>query len=74
MREGCERTKCSMKIGEVREKELKQMFLLTGNAKKVVFQQQKRMEKCLLKSDVLTMENTAEEMVFQQRGKREKYC
>jgi hypothetical protein len=27
------------------------------------------MEKCLLKSDVLTMENTAEEMVFQQRGK-----
>jgi translation initiation factor IF-1 len=29
----------------------------------------KRMEKCLLKSDVLTMENTVEEMVFQQRGK-----
>jgi hypothetical protein len=27
------------------------------------------MEKCLLKSDVLTMENTAEEMVFQQGEK-----
>jgi hypothetical protein len=42
MREGRERTKCSMKIGELRAKELKQMFLLTGNAEKVVFQQQEK--------------------------------
>jgi hypothetical protein len=33
------------------------------------------MEKCLLKSDVLTMENTAEEMVFQQwRNIVEQWC
>jgi hypothetical protein len=37
MGEGSERTKCSMKIGEVRVKELKKMFLLIGNAEKVVF-------------------------------------
>jgi hypothetical protein len=42
MREGSERTKCSMKIGEVREKELKKMFILTGNAEKVMFQQQEK--------------------------------
>jgi hypothetical protein len=42
MGEGSERTECSMKIGEVRAKELKKMFLLTGNAEKVVFQQQEK--------------------------------
>jgi hypothetical protein len=31
-----------MKIGEVRAKELKKMFLLTGNAEKVVFRQQEK--------------------------------
>ena len=45
MREGCERTECSMNIGEVRAKKLKQMFLLTGNAEKVVFQQQEKNRK-----------------------------
>jgi hypothetical protein len=50
------------------------MFLLTGNAEKMVFQQQEKNEKCLLKSDVLTMENTVEEMMFQQRGKWGKCC
>jgi hypothetical protein len=37
--------------------------------KKWCFGNRERMEKCLLKSDVLTMENTAEEMTFQQWGK-----
>ena len=42
MREGHERTKCSMKIGELRAKELKQMFLLIGDAEKMVFRQQEK--------------------------------
>jgi hypothetical protein len=45
-----------------------------GNAEKVVFQQQEKNEKMLLKSDVSTMENIAEEMVFQQREKWGKCC
>jgi hypothetical protein len=45
MKDGHERAKCSMKIGELRAKELKQMFLLTGNAEKVAFQQQEKNRK-----------------------------
>jgi hypothetical protein len=41
MGESSERTNC-MKIGEVRAKEMKKMFLLTRNAGKVVFQQQEK--------------------------------
>ena len=42
MREGRERIECSMNIGEVRVKEMKKIFLLTGNVGKMVFQQQEK--------------------------------
>jgi hypothetical protein len=43
--------------------------------RKWCFNNRKRIEKCLLKSDVLTMENTAEGMVFQQwRNIVEQWC
>ena len=67
MGEGSERTKCSMKNMRSESGRDEEDVFMTENAEKVVFQQQeKNGKKCLLRSDVLTMENIAEEMVFQQ--------
>lgn len=79
MGEGSERTECSMRNRRSESERAEEDVFMTGNAEysclsngkmgnveKVVFQQQENNGKMLLKSDVSTMKNIVEEMVFQQ--------